>query len=524
MLDAWYDRVDRFSERACIHYFDHTLSFADVERHSDALASSLRAGNLEAGARIGIYLQNDPQWAIALLAAWKVGAIPVALNPMLKRDELAYHLNDSGASVLVCLTSLYHDVVADVIEDTPVTRVITTHPSDVLPHPLPDVVSRSVGPKQPCPDTDDLGVILEAGTVIRPLRPSPDDVAVLTYTSGTTGPPKGAMNLQSGMAYTAQVYASWFQLDHRDVVLGVAPLFHITGLVAHLAVSWVTGAPLVLFHRFDPEEALRLTERWRASFVVGSITVFIALMDDPGLADRDLSSMTKVASGGAPVSPAIVERFERLTGAYIHNIYGLTETTSPSHLTPLAVRGPVDPGTGALSVGLPVPGAAVTVIDVEGEDEVPVGEIGELVISGPMVVPGYWEKPEESARALPAGRLHTGDVGFMDADGWFFIVDRKKDLINAGGYKVWPRDVEDVLYQHPAVRETAVVGVPDDYRGETVKAFVSLMEGAAVTPEELIAFCRERMAAYKYPRLVEILDELPKTPTGKFLRRELREV
>ena len=289
-----------------------------------------------------------------------------------------------------------------------------------------------------------------------------------------------------------------------------------------MGVSWSAGIPLVLFHRFDVAEALRMIERWRTTFTVGAITVFIAMRDHPDIRNRDLSSFSKVSSGGAPVSPAIVDGFERETGIYIHNIYGLTETTSPSHLTPLGVRPPVDERSGALSVGVPVPGCIARVVDLHTREDVAADEVGEIVIEGPMVVPGYWEKPEESQHAIRGGRLHSGDVGFMDRNGWFYIVDRVKDQINAAGYKIWPREVEDVLYQHPAVREATVIGKPDPYRGETVKAFVSLVSGQAVEPEQLIAFCKEQMAAYKYPREIEILDDLPKTPTGKFLRRELR--
>ena len=279
--------------------------------------------------------------------------------------------------------------------------------------------------------------------------------------------------------------------------------------------------PLVLGHRFDPPTVLDLIERYRPTFTVGAITVFIALMNDASFAGRDLSSLTKVYSGGAPIAPSVVERFEREAGSYIHNIYGLTETTSPSHGVPMGARAPVDPTSGALSVGVPVFNTVVRIVNEQGND-VPVGEIGEFVTSGPQVVAGYWNKPDETAHALPGGALHTGDVGFMDGDGWFYVVDRKKDMIIASGYKVWPREVEDVLYQHPAVREAAVIGVPDDYRGESVKAFVSLRPGESFNEGELIAFCKERMAAYKYPRSIELVEELPKTVTGKILRRELR--
>ena len=236
--------------------------------------------------------------------------------------------------------------------------------------------------------------------------------------------------------------------------------------------------------------------------------------------------MKKAYSGGAPVSEAIVNQFEELTGQYIHNVYGMTETNSPSHIVPLGKRAPVDADSGALAVGVPVPNCTMKIMDLEdGSTALPPGEIGEIVDSGPIVVPGYWQKPDETRHAIRDGWLYTGDVGKMDENGWFYVVDRKKDMIVASGYKVWPRDVEDVIYQHPAVKETAVIGVPDSYRGETVKAFIALKDGMqdSVSEEEIISFCKQRMAAYKYPRQVEFVAEIPKTLTGKFLRRSLRE-
>jgi long-chain acyl-CoA synthetase len=268
---------------------------------------------------------------------------------------------------------------------------------------------------------------------------------------------------------------------------------------------------------------LRLAERHRCTFTVMAITAFTSLMNDPSLSSTDLSSLAKVYSGGAPIAPSIVERFEREAGPYIHNIYGLTETTSPSHAVPLRRQAPVDQGSGALSIGVPVFNTVARIVDESGK-ELPPGEAGEIAVRGPMVVPGYWNRPDATASTLPGGELRTGDVGFMDSEGWFYLVDRKKDMIVASGYKVWPREVEDTLLRHPAVREAAVVGVPDEYRGETVRAYVSLRPDASVTPEELIEFCRAELAAYKYPRAVEILPELPKTPTGKLLRRELRDL
>jgi long-chain acyl-CoA synthetase len=245
-------------------------------------------------------------------------------------------------------------------------------------------------------------------------------------------------------------------------------------------------------------------------------------MNAPGFDREDFTSFEFIYSGGAAIAPSVAEAFEKATGLPIHNAYGLTETTSPMTLTPRGVASPVDQTSGAFSVGCPVNNTVVRILDEDG-NPVPLGEVGEICAKGPQVVLGYWGKEKETEEALPGRELHSGDVGFMSPEGWIFIVDRKKDMINAAGYKVWPREVEDVLYGHAAVREAAVVGVPDEYRGETVKAFVSLKPGSEATPEELIAFCKERMAAYKYPRSIELVDELPKTVTGKILRRELRE-
>jgi len=286
-----------------------------------------------------------------------------------------------------------------------------------------------------------------------------------------------------------------------------------------------SSAPLVLFYRFDTKTTLQMIERWKVTCTIGAITVFIALMNDPYIEGRDFSTFKKVYSGGAPVIPAVVERFEKITGTYIHNVYGLTESTSPTHLVPLGLRAPVDPSTGAISIGVPIPSHAAKIMDLEDpEKELPPGEVGELAVKGPGIIPGYWNKPEETKHAIRQGWFFTGDVGTMDSKGWFYLLDRKKDMIIASGFKVWPREVEDAIYLHPAVREVAVVGVPDPYRGETVKAFVALKEGyeGKVAEEEIINFCKEKMAAYKYPRQVEFVKEIPKTTTGKFLRRALR--
>jgi len=514
--------AERAADRPAIRYFDAELTWADVDRLSDALAVGLHGLGIERGDRVGVYLQNVPAFLVAMVATWKAGAIMVSVNPMYKRRELEEILKDSGAKALVALDSLYGEVAAEVVGGTDVRAVVTTSPLDFIEGDPPAALA---GVERARHDgTHDLLELARdhEGETPAPVELGPDDVAFLTYTSGTTGPPKGAMNTHRNVVFNAQVYRDWIRLGEDDSVFGAAPLFHITGLIGHAAVAMLVPMPLVLFHRFDPGVALEEIERHRPTFTIAAITAFIALLHHPDGEERDLSSLEKVYSGGAPIPSATVETFEKKFGPYIHNIYGLTETTSPSHAVPLDRRAPVDESSGALSVGVPVFNTVVRIVGEDGE-ELPPGEIGEFVTSGPMVVPGYWEKPEETENALPGGALRTGDVGFMDEDGWFYLVDRKKDQINASGYKVWPREVEDVLYGHPAVREAAVVGVPDAYRAETEEPFVSLKEGESAGEDELIAFCKERMAAYKYPRQVEIIDEVPKTATGKILRRELRD-
>jgi long-chain acyl-CoA synthetase len=521
-LEMFGASVERAPDRPLVHYFGHSLTMTEVDRMTDALAAGLCDLGVGPGDRVAVYLQNVPQFVLAEIATWKAGAIMVSVNPMLKEKELSLLLTDSGASALVCLESLYAQVAAKVVPETSVRAVITTSELDLAGDVSPPLLAGVE--RQRHDRTHDL---LELSRRHRGERPDPvdlaaDDVAVLTYTSGTTGPPKGAMNTHGNVVFNSQAYRDWMYLNEDDVVLAVAPLFHVTGLIGHVGVAMLVPAPMVLAYRFDAPTILEAVERHRATFTVGSITVFIALMNEPSAAGRDLTSLRKLYSGGAPIAPPTVEAFEKQFGAYIHNIYGLTETTSPSHAVPFQRRAPVDPNSGALSVGVPIFNTVVTVVDEQG-NQLPAGEVGEFVTNGPQVVPGYWENPEESEHAIPGGELHTGDVGFMDEDGWFYVVDRKKDMINVSGFKVWPRDVEDVLYSHPAVREAAVVGVDDPYRGETVKAFVSLKPGQTATDEELRSFCKERMAAYKYPRHIEIIDELPKTVTGKILRRELRE-
>lgn len=522
-LDMFRTSADAAPESPLIHYLDTTLTVGDVDRMSDALAVALLDKGFPRGGRLAVYMQNLPQYLVSMLAVWKAGGVMVSVNPMYRQREVLHILNDSGASGIVCLESLYEEVVAEVRRERPVDMVITTSELDFVQAPdsfavLQESKHRTFG------ETEDFLDLLAEYRGRRPERVSPglDDVAFLTYTSGTTGPAKGAMNTHGNVVFTAQAYRDWIDLGPDDVILGIAPLFHITGLIGHMALAMLGPIPLVLAYRFEPNTMLEMIQRWRTTFTIGAITAFTALMNAPTVDQWDVSSMQKVYTGGQPVPAATVDNFERKFGLYIHQAYGLTETTSPTHFVPLGRRSPADPDSGCLSVGVPIFDTGAGVIDDQG-NLLPPGKVGEIVVSGPQVVPGYWQNPTETANAFRDGWFRTGDVGLMDEEGWFYVVDRKKDQINASGYKVWPREVEDALYEHPAVREVAVVGVPDEYRGETVKAFVSFKPGMSATADELKTHSKSRLATYKVPRDIEFIDELPKTASGKILRRELRQ-
>ncbi|MBJ7336413.1 AMP-binding protein [Mycolicibacterium sp.] len=521
VLDMFRRTVVEAPGSPLLAYFDGVLTAADVDRSSDALAMALADGGFGRGDRLALYTQNVPQYVVALIAAWKLGAIAVAINPMLTPREIEKLIGDSTPSVFLALSELYSEELADTLARSSVTRVITTSALDfqcandsrVLP-----------GERIPTPSgTEDLRELVDRfdGQAPDGVALDADDVAVITYTSGTTGAPKGAMNTHRNVATGGAAYRDWFVLEADDVILGVAPLFHVTGLSGHIAAAIAAGASLVLSYRFDVGVTLDMIRTYAPTFTVGAITVFIALANSPDATPAALSSLTTIASGGAPIPAATVDRFESRFGVYVHNVYGMTETTSPVLSVPMGSRAPVGAETEALSVGVPVLSAQVRVVDESGTT-LPAGQLGELAVRGPQVIGGYWRNEVETAAAIRDGWLLTGDVAYVDDDGWYYLVDRKKDMIVASGYKVWPREVEDVLYTHDAVLEAGVVGVPDPYRGETVKAYVSLREGVSVQPQELVDFCRARMAAYKYPREVEIVDVIPKTATGKILRRSLR--
>ena len=416
------------------------------------------------------------------------------------------------------------EVVEQAVADsTGAVEVLWSEPTDFGGGPAIPFVSESPGPTPMFGRHMDASAVSTRGTgssAIVKASLASRDTALICYTSGTTGPPKGAMISHSNLSYQADIGVHRFGLCEGDPVLTLAPMFHITGMGLHLALCVANGLPMVLTHRFHPESVLRLIAETPPKFTVAAITAFIALASASAEDDTRLSLLTHVVSGGAPVPASVVDDLEDRFGFYVHNGYGMTETASATIGVPLGVRAPVDALSGALSIGQAYPHATAKVVDPQGA-ELPRGSEGELVVAGPQIGLGYWGRPEETAHTFRADGVHTGDAAVMDEDGWVYIVDRLKDMVIVSGYKVWPREVEDVLYRHSDVLEAAVVGIPDDYRGETLAAYIVSRPGSQPTAADLKAHCRDQMSAYKCPTSFNFVDELPKTASGKVLRRKL---
>ncbi len=510
MLSAFRAAVARNGAGAALHYFDETITYQALDNDSDALAFWLQEQGVQAADRVLILCQNMPAFPMMMLAAWKVGAVPVPINPMYRGKELARLLADSEPAALLCET----------VAEPELSQAMAETDMQALPVVI---CASNIDGNQTEPDTpNSLNAVLAAcsGKTAQSYTANPGDLGLILYTSGTTGFPKGAMITQASLAFNGQAAKEWFDLRPDSRMFAMAPFFHITGFVSHLCATIVGGCSNIINYRFSPELAVGMIRKWQPTHTVGAITAINALSRVPGVNASDMASFREVYSGGAPIPPALNDALEENLGFRIHPVYGMTELAGPAVFTPFGFDAPVKGGH--MSIGIPIPSTELIIVDTEGQ-VMPTGEAGEVLIRGPQVMQGYWRNQEETEAALKDGWMCTGDVGFVDKIGWVYLVDRKKDVIIASGFKVWPREVEDVLYAHPAVREAAVVGIPDEYRGETVKACISLKESAKATPKEIIEYCRENLTGYKVPRHVAILPDLPKTVSGKIQRSELRE-
>jgi long-chain acyl-CoA synthetase len=509
--------VRRTPNAPAIVYFDSVITYSELDVQSDALAHWFASQGVTVGSRVCVILQNVPQAVIAFVATWKIGGVAMPCNPMYQEAELTKLFADALPSLIVCEEGSRLNVDGALAQLTVDIPVLTTAKTDYQMRNDP----RLFGTASCVPSEFQAALQLGLGQH-PPRRTGAPDLALLLYTSGTTGLPKGVMLRHANLTFNAEVCRKWFLLNQESRILGVAPLFHITGLVCQLLAAFAAGCSLILSYRFHPEVMLDAIREHRPTFAIGAITVFTALMRDAAASAADFNSFSSIYSGGAPIPAAVRNEFRRRFGKPIHTAFGMTETAAPTHFCPHGVEPPTDPDSGALAVGQPVDGIEAKIIDDDGAPVGP-GVAGELLVRGPQIMAGYWKKPDETAVTLTDGWMHTGDVAVIDANDWCYIVDRKKDMICASGFKIWPREVEDLIYQIKAVREVVVVGTPDAYRGESVKAYVSLKDGEEISADAIKQFAREKLAAYKCPHEVEILPDLPKTDTGKLSRAILRQ-
>ncbi|MFN3477444.1 MAG: long-chain-fatty-acid--CoA ligase, partial [Candidatus Methylomirabilales bacterium] len=516
--------AEKYPKKAALIFYDRLISYRELDELTNRFAHALLQLGVKKGERVALMLPNIPQAVIGYYGVLKAGGVVVQVNPLLAERELTQQLQDAEAETILLLDRFFQKV-QHAKEKAALRRIIVTGAQDFLPLPLrllyPFKAGRERFRVEKRPPVYDMRALLKAGRDDPPAVPiRPDDIALLQYTGGTTGTPKGVILTHRNLVVNALQCRAWFPelREGEEVLLGVLPFFHVYGLSICLNLGIMLASTIVLLPRFQAQEVLKAIKKYRVTLFPGVPAMYAAINHHPGVKGDDLRSVKLCVSGAGPLHPRIQERFEALTGGRLVEGYGLSEASPVTHCNPVSGKRKVG------SIGVPLPDTDARIVDLEtGEQEVPIGEVGELIVKGPQVMGGYWKNPEEEARTLRDGWLYTGDIGRMDEEGYFYIIDRKKDMILASGYNVYPRDVEEVLYQHPAVQETVVVGVPDSYRGENVKAYIVVKQGAALSEEEIISFCREKLAAYKVPRLIEFRSELPKTAVGKILRRTLRD-
>jgi long-chain acyl-CoA synthetase len=477
-------------DRVAVRLDGSQLTYRELDEASARVAGLLHERGLRAGDRVGIMLPNVIQFAVVYYGVLRAGCVVIPMNPLLKAREVAYYLGDSAARMMFAWHAVADEAQVGAKEADAESVTVEPTPVGVL----------DSGPRAGEMPTGDQ-----------------NDTAVILYTSGTTGHPKGAELTHGNLVRNVESVAGpdLFGLSDRDVIFGGLPLFHAFGQTCALNAALAAGATLTLLPRFDPKRVLEIIQRDRVTIFEGVPTMYAALLAQPDRADHDVSSLRMCVSGGAAMPVEVMRAFEDAFGCVVLEGYGLSETS------PVASFNHPDRERKAGSIGTPISGVQMKVADDAG-NELPQGEVGEILISGHNVMKGYWNRPEATSAAIRAGWFRTGDMGRVDENGYFFIVDRKKDLIIRGGYNVYPREVEEVLYEHPAVAEAAVVGMPHPSLGEEVGAAVTLKAGALATPDEIRDYVKRQIAAYKYPRLVWIVDALPKGPTGKILKREIK--
>ncbi len=507
-------------------FYGAKMTYREIDEGASALAGALARLGIEQGDRVGVLLPNSPPFVMAYYGIVRRGAIVVQMNPMLSPHELRNELQDSGAVALITTDPLL-DKASEACHGTSVRYFIVTSPATYVPLLMRPVVKAKTRPKgevrfPELVQVHSFEALLKEGHKPQKVDLDPkEQVAVFQYTGGTTGLPKAAMLTHFNLVANALQTAAWtYGLETgKEVFLCVLPFFHSYGMTVGMNLGIVKASAMLLLPKFDPAETAKTIQQYKATLFPGVPAMYAAVAYHAQKSSIDISSVKVCVSGGGPLPREVHDKFVAATGAKLVEGYGLSEASPVTHCNPIW-EGENRIG----SIGLPFPDTDCKIVDLEtGTRELPPGEVGELVIKGPQVMKGYWNRPEETAQTLRDGWLYTGDIASMDEDGYFRIVDRKKELVIVGGFNVYPREVEEVLYQHPKVLEAAVVGVKHPLRGEMVKAFVVLKEGEHATETELISFCRERLASYKVPREITFVKELPKTPAGKVLKWVLKQ-
>ena len=517
--------AQRFPDRMALIFMGKKITYRELEALVNRFAKALTELGVKAGDKVAMLLPNMPQLVIANYAAFRIGAVPVLNNPLYTEHELAHQLNDSDSSILIAL-DLRLPLAVKLKGKTGIRSIIACHITDFLPFPgnkILQYLHKELYVKVP----------QQAGMYefLPLLNKHPDtpvenaarweEVGALMYTGGTTGVSKGVMMTHANISCnTQQLRASFPEAkDGEEKILAVFPFFHSAGWTGMQNMSILAGWTDILVPRPDPQVIIEILKKYKPTLLPGVPTVYIGLLAREEFRKMDLSSVKAFLAGAAPLPLKVIKKLKSIKDCPIINVYGLTEICPMGTATPWGRE--EKPGT----VGVPLPGTDLKIVDVEtGTRELPVGEVGEICFKGPQVMKGYYKNPEETAAVLKDGWLFTGDIGFLDADGYLTIVDRKKEMIVASGFNVYPSEVDGVLFAHPKVLEACTIGVPDEYRGETVKSYIVLKTGESAEAEEIIAHCRETLAAYEVPKIVEFIDALPKSAVGKVLRRELKEL
>ena len=519
--------ASKYPDNTALIFYGRKISYKELDALANRFAHALTGLGVKKGDRVALMLPNIPQMVIAYYGTLRLGAIAVATNPLYKAHELEVQLKDSGAETLVAV-DMFYPVISPVLPRTAVKHLILCGIKDYLPFPLnllypikARIEKQWVRVKRVPPIHDFLSLLNEAQATPVNSRVSPDDTAILQYTGGTTGTPKGAVLTHRNLVANAVHNRVWLTngKEGEERILAVIPFFHVYGMTTAMNLGVLLGAELILLPKFHTKEVLHFINKYRPTIFPGIQAMYMAIGNYPKIHKYDLTSIKAAISGAGPLMREVQERFEQLTKARIVEGYGLSEASPVTHCNPVFGKRKLG------SIGLPFPDMDAKIVDLEtGEKELPVGEAGELVVKGPQVMKGYWNKPEETARTLRGGWLHTGDIATRDEEGYFFIVDRIKDMIKTVGENVYPREVEEVLFTHPKVKDAVVVGLPHEaFMGEKIKAYIVLKEGETATAEEIIGFCREQLSKFKVPKEIEFRDQLPKTLVGKVLRRVLRD-